>query len=229
MTMRFRYKDNGFSRVLALLPGWGFDYRIFENIGLEYNFIYYKTIDIERDAREFSSFIRSSAKGQKITFLAWSMGAFILNEMLRSEKFDVDKIFLLSAPMSFETAVIDQIIGGLKTDFKNEMLKFYRKVFMGDRGLYAVFTAQLQDKYLKFSKTRLLREIEFLRQAELTPEAFNSYALHFIYAQKDVIVPAADALLAYNKIKGPASALSSVQNTHAPFLYREIIDELNKR
>jgi len=227
--MRFKYKDNGFSRVLVLLPGWGFDYRIFENVGLEYNFVYYKTIDIQKDVREFSSFIRSSAKGQKITFLAWSMGAFILNEMLRREKFNVDKIFLVSAPMRFETVRIDHITDGLQTDFQNEMLKFYRKVFMGDRRLYASFTAQLQDKYLKFSKTRLLREMKFLRQTQLTPENFNSYALHFVYAQKDILVPEADALHAYSKIKGTEHSLSRVRSTHTPFLYREIIDELNKR
>src|SRR3989338_4300658 len=93
---RFKLLNRGFKDTLLLIPGWGTDYRIFDSLKLDFNYL-------EPAEMSFSDFneklIESMAREKidKISILGWSLGAFLAAGFISAYPNKAAKIFMVGA------------------------------------------------------------------------------------------------------------------------------------
>ncbi len=222
--MKLKLKNNNYNRYMILFPGWTFDYRIFPEFN--YNIIYYDNIDFNKYIKVINDFLNKN-KINNVYLLGWSMGNFLINNLILYLKDRIEKIFLISPMEKFDINSINQSKHLLDNDFKKALDKFYRNIFIGDKIKYNFFLENHYNYYINRAKPDIVySELEFIKKSRLNAENFKNIKVKIIVSEKDIITPYAEAVKLKEKLN--KSDLVTVKYTHMPFLYNEVIDEINK-
>ncbi|MEA3432898.1 MAG: alpha/beta hydrolase [candidate division WOR-3 bacterium] len=215
---RFRYLNRGYSEVLVLIPGWGFDARIFEPLNLDFNYILPEINDLEHFSSDLmSALVEKDIK--RVSLLGWSMGGFLAVNFL--EKYGrefVQEILLISMRKSYPKKEIDSQIGLLIKDRRLYLNRFYRNCFMGQKNDLAWFKEHLFPSYIEmFDLEFLLKGLDYLMQQRLKTATLKESPVRIIHGAKDRIAPCSGIVEIAENISFPGIVIFE-KSGHLPFL-----------
>lgn len=178
---------------LVFLPGWGFDGQVGRfgawPAGVEVlapaEFCH---ADQVVELRQYLV----EKKIARVALMGWSMGANLAWQFASSYPEMVSSLLLVAARQRWPQQEITAIKADLEDGWQKSMQGFYRKCFLGHKGLYRRFVEEIQDDYLRrLTPQDLAAGLDYLAASTLsgqTPAGLSTYVIH---GRKDVVAPCA--------------------------------------
>jgi len=219
MISKFKLVKRGFQKNLILIPGWATDYRIFEPLDLDYNYILpieFNPFDFEKNLAEF---LEQSAP-HKISIFGWSMGAFSAVEFAHKYPDKTEELFLLSIRRRYNLTSLQEIESKLQKNKRAYLYKFYLDFFSPtEKESSGWFKKHLLKEYLEKTDFKdLAAGLDYLSCVYFKPQAVSKInKIRIFHGQLDRIAPLKDAQTIKTYL--PQAEFISLKNSgHALFL-----------
>ncbi|MDP3730593.1 MAG: alpha/beta fold hydrolase [Candidatus Omnitrophota bacterium] len=214
----FKLFDRGAEKTVLLIPGWAADYRMFNSLDLDANYLMpvrFSPFDFEK------SFIRAAAKYSidRISVIGWSMGGFIGADLLSKYKDMITDITFISVRKRYPEEEIKSVRSYLKKNRTAFLYRFYNDCFSADeREELSAFKTGLMRGYLKeMSMDTLLEGLQYLSTSRIEPQSLAGVKAKFIHGEEDKIAPIKEVLELKDEL--PDMRLIAVKGAgHIPFL-----------
>ncbi len=193
--MTFIKIQNGDSRQLGplvFLPGWGFDGLVARYGSWPQGVEVLAPINfcqpgLVADLKEY--LVKNGIT--KIALVGWSMGANLAWQFAGAYPEYVSTLTLLAGRSCWPVSEVAAIKAELGDDVSKSMQGFYRKCFLGHKGLYRQFTEELEGDYLvRLQHQYLVDALDFLASFPLQGQVPPGVAVQVLHGRKDVIAPA---------------------------------------
>ncbi|MCK5394225.1 MAG: alpha/beta hydrolase, partial [Candidatus Omnitrophica bacterium] len=162
----FNYIDRNYKKTIVFFPGWASDYRIFNLLDLEYNYI----LPTKLNPFLFENFLFDAIKKNKlnkISVLGWSLGGFLAAEFALKYPDYLNELILVSIRTKYSGQVISQIKKYLRKNKKTFLYSFYNQCF-SDKDSGKWFKENLLKSYCEdLALSDLLEGLEYLKKEEL--------------------------------------------------------------
>lgn len=215
----FKLFDRGFEDTILLIPGWATDYRIFDALDLNSNYL----MPIELSPFDFNDRLLAALHENGldvISILGWSMGAFLAWDFISEYPERIDgTVFIVSAKRRYERLAIEKIKIYLKKNRVAYLHKFYHECFSKDElESLSWFKRHLLKSYLKQMELQALLEgLDYLSNAELEFQGLERLKIKFVHGCADKIAPIEEAIEIAEDL--PAAEFISIEGAgHMPFL-----------
>jgi len=223
---RFKYIDREKERTLALIPGWAIDYRIFDKLELEYNYIiptYFMPWGFTEDLGEFLL----KSKISKIDIFGFSLGGFLGVEFYAKYPGLVNKLILTGIRRRYNEREIKDAITYLKRNKKAYLHKFYSNSF-GSLDEATDFKKYLGNDYINsFDLDYLLKGIEYLGGSQIDPQSLRDCKdVKILHGEEDKIAPVREAIEIRNNLN-QAELITIKGGGHNLFFNREFNEVLH--
>ncbi|MDI6687073.1 MAG: alpha/beta hydrolase [Desulfobacterales bacterium] len=215
---RFQYLNRGYNKVLVLIPGWGFDARIFEPLDLDFDYLLPQIKDPKRFSPDLmSALVENQIK--KVSLFGWSMGGFLAISFLEEYGREfAEQIFLVSMRKSYPKKEIDSQIALLIKDRRLYLSRFYRNCFIGQKQTFAWFKERMFSSYIEmFDLDFLLNGLDYLMQQRLKTAVLKENPVSIIHGEKDRIAPYSEMVELAKDISFPSIVVFK-KSGHLPFL-----------
>lgn len=214
----FRLINRGKSDTIVLIPGWATDYRIFNTLDLNFNYL----LPLIFSPFNFVSGLLSTLKEynlDKVSLFGWSMGGPVALDFIAKHPDKINKVILVSARKKYERENLKNIKTYLKKGKEGYLYKFYKECFSkNEKNAFTWFKKNLLKDYLKqINLDSLLEGLDYLTQAELSFKRIRDVKAYFFHGQEDKIAPIQEALAL--KENFPEAKFVSLEGAgHMPFL-----------
>ena len=187
---QFQFVNRGFSEAILLIPGWAADYRIFNSLDLDFNYL----LPIEFSLSGFEKALLESLKKEsldKISILGSSMGGFLGADFAYSHPERVKEITLMGMRQRYDKEGIEKVKEYIRTNRRAYLYKFYHESFSSEeKGELSLFKRNLMKDYLRELRTEeLLDGLDYLAQAGLKADGLKNVTVRFIHGERDKIAP----------------------------------------
>jgi len=217
----FKYLDRGYQKSLVLIPGWAADYRIFDSLDLDFNYLLpliFSPFTFEKSLVR----VLGEKKIGKISLLGWSLGGFLGAEFAAKHTDLIDELILISIRKKYKEKEIAEIKELLKRSKKGYLYKFYTRCFSKKISL-SRFKKNLFRRYCEeLDLEYLLETLDYLGRTEIKPEELAGVGrIKIIHGEADKIAPISEA----RSIKAglaQAEFVSIKDSGHIPFLEEDI-------
>ncbi len=222
----FKLIGRGFRDAILLLPGWASDYRIFDSLDLDYNYLVPERLspnDFEEPLVE--TMHRSGL--DKISILGWSLGGFLAAGFASNRPELVKEIILAGMRQRYEAIDLERIKNMVNRSAPAYLRRFYSEWFSAsEEELYAFsgFKVGLMKEYLRdMPACELIEGLEYLGNAEIAVGKLDKAKTRFIHGENDRIAP-------INGLDGIRRAFSAEKFSvvkdagHAVFLRKDFRD-----
>jgi len=213
-----------------LIPGWATDYRIFNGLDLDYNYLLPVNVPPNDLADKCVEALEANGL-EKVNLLGWSMGAFLAQDILTRYPGRVTgRPILVSAKTGYEKDAIGKIKDHLEKNRAGYLYRFYRECCAGrEEGLFSSFRKGLFKEFIDtMSLDALLDGLSYLSDAKLDIEALKDADIGFIHGTEDRIAPVAELRSAEERL--PKAIFRYAQGSgHMPFYstdFKRTIDEM---
>ncbi|MEN8143200.1 MAG: alpha/beta fold hydrolase, partial [Thermodesulfobacteriota bacterium] len=131
---------------------------------------------------------------ESITLSGWSMGAYLAMDFALAFPKRVSAVYLLSARQSWPKDEIEAIRAELADDPTKFMKSFYRKCFLGYKGAYRKFLAELEEQYLNTVDLPTLEAgLSYLESFPMPEKGTKlgaaDFPVYLLQGEKDIIAP----------------------------------------
>lgn len=190
----FKFIDRGYNSTTLLIPGWASDWRIFNTMNLDSNYLV-PNVSLPFDFDKGLSGALEQNGLKKITVIGWSMGGFIAYGLLSKYRDIIDEAILISVRRRYEKESIENIKIYLKKNARAFLCKFYKDCFSPNESeRLAWFKDNLLKEYLDLMDLDMLLEgLDYLSGAEIDTVNTGSTKLKLIHGDEDKIAPIKDA------------------------------------
>lgn len=217
----FKYLDRGQQKTILLIPGWATDYRIFNSLNLEFNYL----LPLDFSPFTFESSILNALGEQgleKISLLGWSLGGFLAAELSAKYPNLVEELILVSIRKKYKEAEIARIKELLKKSKKGYLYKFYGQCFSKKISL-SWFKKNLLKTYCQqFELEYLLKTLDYLEKSQIDTQALSMIKrVKLIHGESDRIAPIDEAREVQEAIAG-AELIIIKDSGHIPFLETDL-------
>ncbi|MDD5686558.1 MAG: alpha/beta hydrolase [Elusimicrobia bacterium] len=197
----FRLIDRGYKESIVLIPGWAFDYRIFNSLNLDFNYIVPVKFSPYGFIDDISDFLISN-KLSRVSIFGWSMGAFIAAGFASKYPEKVQEIIFVSAKERYEKESIARIKNYIKKNKNGYLYKFYIECFSKkEEKMFDWFRKNLLKSYYENMELNLLLEgLDYLLVARIDYETLKDLKIKFIHGNEDRIVPVEEVLKIKNSL-----------------------------
>jgi len=210
-----------------LIPGWAFDYRIFDTLDLPYNYIFFCGDSVLGFEDSLKEALRKNNIG-RVSFFGWSQGAFLASDFAAKNPDIVDEVILVSIRKKYNGEVLENIKRYLGKNRKSFLYKFYRDCFCeAEAERSAWFRKRFLKYYLHNTQLQgLVGNLDWLSRARIRPEPLKELRkIKIIHGRKDRIAPVEEAQEIKNSL--PRARLIIFEDTgHLPFLRRDFSESL---
>ncbi len=214
----FKLFDRGRKETVLLIPGWAADYRIFDSLDLDANYlapVIFSPFDFEKN------FIEAMDRYgiDRISVIGWSMGGFIGSDLLSKCKDRITDITFVSVRKGYSKEEIEATKSYLNKNRTAFLYRFYNDCFSGEeREELSAFKTGLMKSYLnEMSMDTLLEGLRYLSKSRIRPQSLTGIKVKFIHGSEDKIAPIKDVLEL--KDECPDIRLITVKGAgHIPFL-----------
>ena len=208
-----------------LLPGWGFDVRVFELLDLDFNYLLPQRIDIARFNAELITWLKREGI-KEVSLFGWSMGGFLALDFLKAYEEVVKEVFLVSMRTRFPKDQIDSQRALLTEDRKLYLVQFYRNCFMGQKRAFKWFEENLLSSYIKiFDLQSLLGGLGYIARQELKPLLMRGHPIRLVHGKKDRIAPFSEISESMAGVSFPLIVFE--KSGHLPFLEPDFKERLS--
>jgi len=225
----FEVIDREEKDFIVLIPGWGFDRRIFSSLDLPYNYFMLRKGE---PALNFEKALKKLLKKEgvtKISLFGWSQGAFLACDFAGKNPGIINEVMLVSARRKYEKEGLENIKKYLRKNKKAYLYKFYKECF----------SRQEADHSARFKREHLLDYLEEMRPealiealdriagSEIDPRPLEGLPkVKIIHGKEDKIAPLEEAMEIKKAL--PGARLITFENTgHLPFLREDFRARLN--
>lgn len=176
---------------LVFLPGWGFDGRVAGywawppalEVLAPASFCHAGLVEGLRASL-------AKRRVARVALVGWSMGANLAWQFATTYPEMVSSVTLLGGRSHWPAPEIAAIKAALAADLPKTMRDFYRKCFLGHKGLYLDFAGGLQEEYLaRLSRQDLEDGLDYLASSPLVGQAPEGCVVRVVHGRKDVIAP----------------------------------------
>jgi pimeloyl-ACP methyl ester carboxylesterase len=216
----FKYLDRGKKHNMVLVPGWATDYRIFDHLDLDFNYLVpldFSPFDFEEALLDTVKTVRTG----KISLFGWSLGGFVAAEFASKHSNLVDELVLVSIRKSYPPKGLAEIEDYLKTNRKGYLYKFYSSCLpCADE--FAQFKKTLLKHYCReMELDYLLKTLDYFKSAFISSDSLkNIEKIKIIHGQDDRIAPIEEAVEIKNGLAN-ARFISIEDAGHMPFLKKD--------
>jgi len=186
---KFKLFNRGFQKTIILIPGWASDYRIFNTLDLNYNYLLpveFYPFNFERDLKG----ILDRESIDKISLFGWSMGGFLASHFASKNTDRVDELILVSVQKKFKPQLLQDIKLKLKQNKRAFLYKLYFNCFSkeDEEGL-SWFKGHLLMSYIDELKLEdLLCGLDYLSVTQINPESLAGIKrIRIFHGQDDKI------------------------------------------
>jgi len=206
--------------TMLLIPGWATDYRIFNTLDLNYNYL----LPVEFSPYGFCEDLLMAMKGagiKKISVFGWSMGGFVACDLVSKYRECVSELIFVGARREYEKASNEKIKRLLIKNRKAFLYKFYNDCISADSEAYKWFRTHLLKDYLERMKLDyLLDELDYLSEHRIEPGRLEGVKVTFIHGEKDGIAPIDEAMALKETL--PQARFIPIEGAgHVPFFAQE--------
>lgn len=199
-----------------MIPGWAADYRIFDKLNLDFNYILPLDLSISDFENNLILFLKKYSI-RKISLLGWSLGGFLAADFCQKKYSLVDQLFLVGIRQKYDFQEIDKIKEILKDKRKGYLYKFYSDCFYRDKN-FKYFKKMFIKNYLKqIELDSLLSGLNYLQRARIGRDKLKKLKkIKIIHGEFDKIVPLEQAKKIKSKI--PQADFRVIKDSgHIPF------------
>ncbi len=215
--MSLRYVERGKKDTAVLIPGWATDYRIFDSLDIEFNYL----LPLEFSPFGFEKSLLSALKEYKICKISlwgWSLGGFWAAKFAAKYASLLDELILVSIRKKYKAQEIAGMELRLKKNREECLYQFYRRCFYGENG-WQRFRDNLLESYLQeLNLDYLFTTLGYLKAQELNPQALKEIRkIKIIHGEFDRIAPSEEARDIKRNL--PQAKFISIRDAgHIPFL-----------
>ncbi|MCK4851741.1 MAG: alpha/beta hydrolase [Candidatus Omnitrophica bacterium] len=213
----FTFINRGRDSLAVLLPGWATDWRIFDRLDIEYDYLVPGRIDPDG----FSESLERCLGQKKATLIGWSFGGVLGARFLARYPGSVSQAVFASVKERYPAAQTEKMKTYLARNRGAALKGFFRRCFRGHKaGDIHWFNTRLLDPYLKHADPgELTGQLDFLHQNPLPVDELkrHGHKMTFVAGAEDAVIPPEETL-ALKRIF-PKARFVKLKNTgHASFL-----------
>lgn len=216
---KIKFINRGFKDNLILIPGWATDWRIFDRLELNYNYISLREFSPYNFVDSLSHYLENNHI-DKISVFGWSMGSFLAADFTVKNQSKVKELYLLSILKKYNPEVLEGIKDKLMKNKTAWLYKFYLDCFsrQDSEGLKWFRKELLKDYLKKLELSKLCEGLDYLSEAGLDLGVLAKVGhLKIFHGLEDAIAPFRQAYAIKDKL--PNAEFVAIQNTgHALFL-----------
>lgn len=226
-TTTFEYIDRSSQKAMVLIPGWASDYRIFDSLDLDYDYLIPSGLV---RAQNFAPLLLEAIKNNrldKISLLGWSLGSFLAADF--SIKFPelIDKLILVGVRKKYMVDRLREIKSLLIRGKQGYLSGFYRQCFYNQEARLKFKIGLMKDYLKELDLTFLLEGLDYLAQAKLDVTALKNlnHKIILVQGKEDNIAPLVEAERIKNDL--PQAKFIPIEEAgHAVFLEKNITEYL---
>ncbi|MDD5108444.1 MAG: alpha/beta hydrolase [Candidatus Omnitrophica bacterium] len=192
----FEFRNRSFKDVLVLIPGWATDWRIFDGLELDYNYLLVTKLYAADFNRKLLSQMEQ-LKINKVSLFGVSLGGCLAAEFASDYPEKITKLILLGIRRCYDRQLLENVKREISTDPRPWLYKFYLNCFSkADRQSLAWFRKNLLREYLdKLNSDGLIRGLDYLASHALSPEGLRRVAdIRIFHGSCDIIAPLKEVL-----------------------------------
>jgi len=192
----FEFRDRGFKDTLVLVPGWATDWRIFDGLKLDYNYL----LPIKLDIADFNQALfnrMEQLKISKVSVFGFSLGGFLATEFASVYPDKIARLILAGVRKRYDPQLLENISSQIRSDRQPWLYKFYLNCFSkADLRGRDWFRKNLLKDYLdKLSSDELIRGLDYLAACALNLKILKSIEdLRMFHGSDDSVAPVKEAL-----------------------------------
>jgi len=212
----FKLFNRGKQDTIVLIPGWATDYRIFERIDLDFNYLMPTKFSPFSFERNLLTTLKKNDL-DRVSVLGWSLGGFTASDFAAKHPDKINEVVLISVREKYERENIEKIRSSLNENKKACLYKFYNNCFLrNEKGALFLFKRNLLAGYLKADLDLLLEGLDYLSDSQLRLQELKGLKVKFIHGEGDKIAPMEEALKLKENL--PQAKFISIGKTgHMPF------------
>ncbi len=192
----FEFHNRGFKDTLVLVPGWATDWRIFDGLELDYNYL----LPTKLDTADFNQQLLSrmeQLKISKVSILGFSLGGFLATEFASVYPDKIARLILAGVRKRYDPQLLENIRNQIRLDRQPWLYKFYLNFFSrADTRGREWFRKNLLKDYLdKLGSEELLRGLDYLANQALRLEFLKRIKdIRIFHGRDDRIAPVKEVL-----------------------------------
>ncbi|MBL7068373.1 MAG: alpha/beta hydrolase [Candidatus Omnitrophica bacterium] len=216
---QFKYVERRKRESMALIPGWATDYRIFDSLDLDFNYL----VPVGFSPDSFEEDLIEALKEHNIKNLSlfgYSLGGFLASRFASRYPALIDELILVGIRVKYNKEELDMVRASLRRSKKGYLYKFYAQSFVKEEEM-RYFKKNLLRYYLEeMDLDYLLRTLDYLGTCEFKPEELREVRkIKIVHARDDKIAPIEEAF----RIKAElpqAEMITLKDGGHSPWIKR---------
>lgn len=192
----FEFRNRGFKDTLVLIPGWATDWRIFDGLELDYNYLLTTKL-YTFDFNQKLLYQLDQLKISKVSLFGFSLGGFLATEFASSYPEKIARLILSGVRRRYDPQLLENIKREIRLDRRPWLYKFYLNCFSkADTDGLAWFRNNLLKEYLdKLDLSELIRGLDYLAGYALAPEILKRIEdIRIFHGSLDMIAPVKEVL-----------------------------------
>lgn len=190
----FKYVDRNKIDTAVLIPGWATDYRIFDALDINFNYLLpvdFSPFSFRDDLME----VLERLNIKKVSLFGWSLGGFAAQDFISVYPGLIDRIILASIRKRYKKEDLDEIRTRLNKSKRGYLYKFYAQSFC-DQNNMSYFKKKLLKVYLEELELEyLFSALDYLERSEINPALLKDVKeIKIIHGDCDKIAPIEEAL-----------------------------------
>jgi len=192
----FNFRDRGFKHTLVLIPGWATDYRIFDGLKLDYNYL----LETRLYPSDFNQALLNQLdqlKIGKVSVFGFSLGGFLGSEFAAKFPERISELILLGMRKCYEPKILEDIKYEIQKNSRPWLYKFYANCFsQADTQGLRWFRKNLLKEYThNLSLNELIWGLDYLSSHAITPGSLAKIKnIRIFHGSEDLIAPISEAL-----------------------------------
>lgn len=198
----FRFLDRGFKDTLVLIPGWATDYRIFNSLDLDYNYL----LTTKLYPFNFNSALLDKIDKQRlceISIFGFSLGGFLACGFAAKYPQTISELILVGIRRNYQPKALVQIREHLSKNRRAWLYKLYKSCFSGlDKQGLSWFKKNLLEEYIaKIGPEELIWGLDYLASHRIEPRALADIEkIRIFHGSDDAVAPLEEALEIKSKL-----------------------------
>ena len=209
-----------------LLPGWGFDFKVFPLEGFSCNLLVPREPVPGDFPGLFPQVLEKFGIQEKVSVMGWSLGGHLAAKAARSHGDLIKKVLLVSVRKNYPEKMITDLKSQVLENRERALKKFYLSAFHPHKEAYRAFSKRHLPRLLRlWSKADLLKGLDLLLQHPIYPCDLGTVMVLVIHGRHDVVAPV-EEMPALSSSAGIKTVILKNQG-HLPFrepCFHEILD-----
>ncbi|NQT46288.1 MAG: alpha/beta hydrolase [Candidatus Omnitrophica bacterium] len=188
----FRRINRSKARTVVLIPGWATDYRIFDLLDINFNYILpidFSPLHFEENLLDFLE----ENSINKISLFGWSLGGFAAAKFASRHKEMIDELILTGIREGYSDEEIAETKDRLNKNKKGRLYKFYSQSFYKKEQM-GRFKGLIREYCSDMDRDHLFEGLDYFKEVKIDPESLKDIEkIEIIHGAYDKIAPIEEA------------------------------------